>query len=73
MPVVLSITTGGDFARVRGFAVSLDGLGLQTRGIVRCDQPQVLVLKARAATGLGEIVLEPEMAEVLARLAAILE
>jgi mRNA-degrading endonuclease toxin of MazEF toxin-antitoxin module len=73
MPVVLPITTGGDFARLRGFAVSPEGLGLKTMGTVRCDQPQVLDLKARGARRLGEIVLEPEMAEVLARLAAILE
>lgn len=46
-PVVVPITSGGNFARVRGFAVSLDGHGLGTTGVVRCDQPRVLDLKAR--------------------------
>jgi mRNA interferase ChpB len=38
MPVVLPITTGGDFARTAGFAVSLIGAGTRTTGVVRCDQ-----------------------------------
>jgi mRNA-degrading endonuclease toxin of MazEF toxin-antitoxin module len=45
--VVLPIATGGNFARARGFAVPLDGVGLKTRGIVRCDQPLAMDLSAR--------------------------
>ena len=45
VPVVLPITTGGGFARTAGFAVSLMGAGLQTTGVVRCDQPRALDLK----------------------------
>ena len=46
-PVVLPITTGGGFARRRGFAVSLDDAGTRTTEVVRCDQPRVLDLAAR--------------------------
>ena len=71
-PVVLPITTGGGFARRRGFAVSLDAAGSATTGVIRCDQPRVLDLAARNGKRL-ETVPEPLMDEVLARLAAILE
>ncbi|HAH09639.1 MAG TPA: pemk protein [Alphaproteobacteria bacterium] len=47
-PVVVPITTGGNFARVRGFTVDLDGSGTAVQGVVRCDQPRVLDLKARS-------------------------
>ncbi len=70
-PVVLPITTGGNVARRRGFAVSLDGAGTRTVGVIRCDQPRVLDLGARNGKRL-ETVPEPIMDEVLARLAAIL-
>ncbi|MEZ5906563.1 MAG: type II toxin-antitoxin system PemK/MazF family toxin [Geminicoccaceae bacterium] len=51
VPVVLPITSGGSFARGAGFAVSLSGAGTQTTGVVRCDQPRALDLKARAGAG----------------------
>ena len=70
-PVVLPITTGGNFARRRGFAVSLDDAGTRTTGVIRCDQPRVLDLAARNRKRL-ETVPEPIMDEVLARLATIL-
>ena len=70
-PVVLPITTGGHFARRRGFAVSLEDAGTRTVGVVRCDQPRVLDLAARNGRRL-ETVPEPIMDDVLARLAAIL-
>ena len=69
-PVVLPITTGGNFARRRGFAASRDGAGTRTIGVIRCDQPRTLDLAARNGKRL-ETVPEP-MDEVLARLAAIL-
>ena len=49
VPVVLPITSGGNFARVAGFAVSLMGAGTETTGVVRCDQPRALDLRARNA------------------------
>ena len=45
LPVVAPITNGGDFARRIGFAVPLEGTS--TSGVIRCDQPRVLDLKAR--------------------------
>ena len=45
LPVVLPITSGGEFARRIGFAVPLTGI--RTNGIVRCDQPRVLDIEAR--------------------------
>ncbi len=71
-PVVLPITTGGGFARRRGFAVSLDDAGTRTTGVIRCDQPRVLDLAARNGKHV-EAVPEPIIADVLARLAAILD
>ena len=70
-PVVLPITTGGRFARRRGFAVSLADAGTRTAGVIRCDQPRVLDLAARNGKRL-ETVPEAIMDDVLARLAAIL-
>ena len=46
-PVVLPITTGGNFARTAGFAVSLKEAGTKTTGVIRCDQPRALDLGAR--------------------------
>ena len=70
-PVVVPITTGGSFARRRGFAVLLDDAGTRTTGAIRCDQPRVLDLGARKGR-LLETVPEAIVDEVLARLAAIL-
>lgn len=48
-PVVLPITTGGNFARSIGFAVDLSNAGIGTVGLVRCDQPRSVDLNARNA------------------------
>ncbi|MDE0343087.1 MAG: type II toxin-antitoxin system PemK/MazF family toxin [Deltaproteobacteria bacterium] len=72
VPVVLPITTGGSFARRRGFAVSLEGAGTQTTGVIRCDQPRALDLSARRGRRI-ETVPDPIVNDVLARLATILE
>ncbi len=71
-PVVLPITTGGGFARRRGFAVSLEGAGTRTTGVIRCDQPRVLDLAARNGKFL-ETVPEHIIDDVLARLATVLD
>ena len=55
VPVVLPITTGGSFARTAGFAVSLSGAGTRTTGIVRCDQPRALDLRARSGKRLERV------------------
>lgn len=72
VPVVLPITTGVSFARTAGFAVPLAGAGTQTTGIVRCDQPRALDLKARGGKKL-EKVPSAIVEEALARLATIFE
>lgn len=69
-PVVLPITSGGNFARTAGFAVSLMGAGTSTTGVVRCDQPRALDLSARNGRKL-ERVPDAIMDEVLAKLATI--
>ena len=71
-PVVLPITTGGRFARRRGFAVSLDEAGIRTKGVIRCDQPRALDLDARNGRHL-DTVPEHIMDEVLARLVTLFE
>src|SRR5262252_4076291 len=72
VPIVLPITTGGDFARTRGFAVSLAGAGTRTTGVVRCDQPRALDLDARGGRKL-ESVPVTIIDEVLARLAPLFD
>ena len=71
-PIVLSITSGGNFARTAGFAVSLEGAGTKTNGVVRCDQPRALDLGSRNARKL-ERAPTAIVDEVLARLAPIFE
>jgi mRNA interferase ChpB len=70
-PIVLPITTGGNFARTAGFAVPLAGAGTRTTGIVRCDQPRALDIAARNGRKLEQVPLSI-IDEVLARVAAIL-
>jgi len=72
VPVVLPITSGGNFARMAGFAVSLAGAGTKTTGIIRCDQPRALDLIARGGKKL-ESIPDAIMEEVLARLTPIFE
>ncbi|EDP9340562.1 type II toxin-antitoxin system toxin endoribonuclease PemK, partial [Salmonella enterica subsp. enterica serovar Sundsvall] len=71
LPVVVPVTSGGNFARTAGFAVSLDGAGIRTTGVVRCDQPRTIDMKARGGKRL-ERVPETTMNEVLGRLSTIL-
>jgi mRNA-degrading endonuclease toxin of MazEF toxin-antitoxin module len=72
VPVVVPITSGGNFARVAGFAVSLTGAGTKTTGVIRCDQPRVLDLAARGAKKL-ESIPDAIMDEVLAKISPIFE
>lgn len=70
VPIVVPITSGGNFARTAGFAVSLDNTGTRTTGIVRCDQPRALDLKARFGKRLEKVPSEI-MEEVLAKIAPL--
>ncbi len=72
VPVVVPITSVGSFARMAGFAVALTGSGVKTTGVVRCDQPRALDLRARGAKKLESVPIEI-MDQVLAKLAPIFE
>jgi mRNA-degrading endonuclease toxin of MazEF toxin-antitoxin module len=72
VPIVLPITTGGNFARVRGFTVSLTDVGTRTTGVIRCDQPCALDLEARGGRRL-ETAPAAIMDEVLAKLAPLFD
>ena len=71
-PVVLPITTTGNFARMAGFSVSLMGAGTQTTGVVRCDQPRTVDLKSRGAK---KIERAPQFVidEILAKVSPLFE
>ena len=64
LPVVLPITSGGQFARRIAFAVPL--AGTRTTGVVRCDQPRVLDLHARGGMRVESLPVEI-LDDVLAR------
>jgi mRNA interferase ChpB len=69
-PVVLPITSGGNFARTAGFTVPLMGAGTQTTGVVRCDQPRALDIGARRGRKL-ESMPQAILDEVLAKVATL--
>lgn len=70
LPVILPITTGGEFARRIGFAVPISGI--KTSGVMRCDQPRVLDLHARKGRKV-ETLPPALMDEVLAKVVTIFE
>jgi len=72
VPVVLPITGGGKFARTIGFVVSLADAGTRTTGVVRCDQPRALDLRARDGKKL-ERAPQAIVDEVMARLVTLFE
>ena len=72
VPIVLPVTSGGNFARTAGFAVPLTGAGTKTTGIIRCDQPRAIDLASRGGRRL-ESIPDAIMAEVLARISPIFE
>src|SRR3954463_11616743 len=71
-PLVCPITQGGNFARDRGFAVSLSGTGTNAQGVVLCNQPRILDLQSPGGTFV-EKVPTAIIDEVIARLATLLE
>jgi len=72
LPIVLPITSRGNFARTAGFSVPLTGAGTKTTGVVRCDRPRALDLAARGGRKL-ESIPDATMDEVLARISPIFE
>ncbi len=70
VPIVVPITSGGNFTRTAGFTVSLVDAGTRTMGVVRCDQPRPLGLLARKARKL-ESVPPFIIDDVLAKIAVL--
>jgi mRNA interferase ChpB len=68
LPVILPITSGGEFARRIGFAVPI--AGIKTTGVVRCDQPRVLDVAARGGRLVDTLPMEI-LEEVLAKTAVL--
>jgi mRNA-degrading endonuclease toxin of MazEF toxin-antitoxin module len=71
-PLVCPITQGGNFARDRGFAVSMSGAGTNAQGVVLCNQPRVLDLRNRGVT-FAEKAPQVIIDEVIAKLMTLLE
>lgn len=72
MALACPITRGGSFARGKAWTVSLAGAGLQTDGVVLCNQARTVDLVARRAQFV-EAAPADLVAEVLARVATLLE
>lgn len=53
--IVLPISNGAGFARDFGFGVTLMGAGLETTGVVRCDQPRTIDITARKGVFLEKV------------------
>jgi mRNA interferase ChpB len=68
--VILPITSGGVFARRTGFAVPLAGVGIT--GVVRCDQPRVLDIRARRGKKVDALPSEI-LDDVLAKTATLFQ
>jgi mRNA-degrading endonuclease toxin of MazEF toxin-antitoxin module len=71
-PIVVPINSAGNFARVLGFTVSLQGAGTRTTGVIRCDQPRIVDLIARGSRRL-EALPPAILNDVLAVLAPLFE
>ncbi|OLP58287.1 pemk protein [Xaviernesmea oryzae] len=71
-PLVVPITTGGQFARFQGFAVSLSGAGTLSNGVILCNQLRAVDLKARQARFI-ERVPDFIVEDVLARVSTIFD
>jgi mRNA-degrading endonuclease toxin of MazEF toxin-antitoxin module len=69
-PVVVPISTGGNFAREHGFAVSLSGAGTNATGIVLCHQVRAIDLKGRGGR-FSEKAPDFIVDEVLARVGSL--
>ncbi len=68
LAIVLPISQGVTIARSQGFAVTLMGAGTRTQGVIICNQPRTVALKARGAKKI-EIAPQVVVNEVLMRIA----
>jgi mRNA interferase ChpB len=72
MALACPITRGGAFARGKAWTVPLAGVGLQTDGVVLCNQARTLDLKVRRAQFI-EAAPTAVVDEVLARVATLID
>lgn len=72
MTLIAPITQGGNFARFRGFTVTLMGAGLQTQGVVLLNGIRMADLSARQAKFIEKAPYEV-IEESLAIVRAIIE
>ena len=70
LAIVLPISQGITLARNQGFAVTLMGAGTKTQGVIICNQPRTVALKARGARRI-ETVPQVVIDEVLLRIAPL--
>lgn len=68
LAIVLPISQGITLARNQGFAVTLMGAGTRTQGVIICNQPRAVALKARGAKRI-ETAPDVIVDEVLIRIA----
>ena len=70
LSIVLPISQGITLARSAGFAVSLTGSGMDTQGVIICNQPRTVSLKERSGKRIEQA---PDFIvdEVLARIAPL--
>ncbi len=71
-PLVCPVTQGGNYARSRGFVVSLSGAGTSAQGVILCNQPRILDIAARGGRFV-EKVPDYIVDEVLAKLQTLLD
>jgi mRNA interferase ChpB len=72
LALVCPITQGGEFARERGFTVSLSGAAAKTQGVVLCHQSRTLDYKDRSSQWVETLPMDV-VEEVLARVRALVE
>ena len=72
MALACPVTHGGAFARGKAWTVPLDGAGLQTDGVVLCNQVRTVDWKVRRAQFV-EAAPSELVADVLARVATLIE
>lgn len=71
-PVVVPISSGGNFAREHGFSVSLSGAGTNATGVILCHQVRAVDLRERGGR-YRERAPDFIVEEVLARVSSLFE
>ncbi len=72
MALVVPVTSGGSYARDKGFTVSLSGAGMQTTGVALCNQCRVLDMKSRRCRWLEAVPVDI-VEEILNKLLVLFE